>query len=82
MSASRKSPPVGRQTTIEELVYRHPEIVPFLMEKGIRCLACGEPLWGTLESAARERGYSEAEIDALVAEIRDQLGDDEGAEKQ
>ncbi len=54
---------------IEELVKQYPESVTFLMEKGIRCLACGEPLWGTLESAALEKGYSKDDIDPLMKEL-------------
>jgi hypothetical protein len=32
-------------------------------------MVCGEPLWGTIESAAREKGKSEEEIGQLVAEL-------------
>lgn len=54
---------------IEELVRKYPESVSFLMENRVRCLACGEPIWGTLESAAAEKGYSQDEIEKLVAEL-------------
>lgn len=60
-------------TTIEDLVREYPPAVSFLMEKGIRCLACGEPIWGTLESAAREKGYDDASIERLVAELNELL---------
>lgn len=40
------------------------------MGKGIQPIACGQPIWVTLEEAARSSGYSDAEIDQLVAEIR------------
>lgn len=33
---------------IEDLVREYPSSVRFLMEKGIKCIACGEPIWGTL----------------------------------
>ncbi|NIR53173.1 DUF1858 domain-containing protein, partial [candidate division KSB1 bacterium] len=42
---------IRKDTTIEELVRAHPESVRYLMEKGIKCIACGEPIWGTLEEA-------------------------------
>lgn len=31
-----------------------PASVNYLPKKGIKCIACGEPIWGTLEEAARE----------------------------
>ncbi len=60
---------ITKDILIEELVREFPESVRFLMEKGIKCLACGEPIWGTLAEAAQERGFSEQEIDALVKEL-------------
>jgi hypothetical protein len=62
-------PLVGRDTSIENLVSRYPRSVRFLMEKGIKCLACGEPIWGTVASSARAKGFSEEQIDALVQEL-------------
>ncbi|MBD3386711.1 DUF1858 domain-containing protein [candidate division KSB1 bacterium] len=60
---------VNKDILIEDLVNQHPESVTFLMEKGVRCLACGEPVWGTLESAAFEKGYSEDDIEPLVNDL-------------
>ena len=60
---------VNRQTTIEDLVELKPAAVSYLFRKGIRCIRCGEPVWGTLEQAAREKGFSEAEIDVFVEEL-------------
>ncbi|MBC7187854.1 MAG: DUF1858 domain-containing protein [Calditrichaeota bacterium] len=56
-------------TSIEDLVSRYPRSVRFLMEKGIKCLACGEPIWGTVASSARAKGFSEVQIQALVQEL-------------
>ena len=33
---------------IEDLVNDYPEVVSPLAELGIVCIACGEPVWGTL----------------------------------
>ncbi len=60
---------ITRQITIEELVVVKPEAVTYLMEKGIRCLVCGEPIWGTLESAAKEKGFTDDDIDKFVDEL-------------
>ena len=39
---------IDRNSYIEDLVRDHPEIVVPLAEYGIVCIACGEPVWGTL----------------------------------
>jgi methionine synthase II (cobalamin-independent) len=61
--------PVTKQTTIEDLVAQVPEAVDYLFKKGIRCIRCGEPLWGTLEQVAKEKGFSDDEIDLVVEEL-------------
>ncbi len=54
---------------IEDMVKVFPETIKILSEKGIRCLACGEPIWGTLEDAAKSKGYTEEEIKVLINEL-------------
>ena len=46
-------------TTIEEIVTHYPELIRPLMEYGIKCVACGEPIWGTLEENASEKGIQD-----------------------
>ncbi|MCX7875050.1 MAG: DUF1858 domain-containing protein [Melioribacteraceae bacterium] len=60
---------ITKQIEIEELVNLLPEAVSYLSEKGIRCLICGEPIWGTLENAALEKGFTENEIENFVKEL-------------
>jgi methionine synthase II (cobalamin-independent) len=64
---------ISKEMTIEELVSVHPKSVRFLMEKGIKCLACGEPIWGTLESSAREKGFDDDQIGQMVRELNQVL---------
>ena len=64
---------ITRDSTIEELVTDFPPSVKYLMEKGIRCIRCGEPIWGTLESAAQEKNFSEKDIDIFVIELNELL---------
>jgi hypothetical protein len=61
--------PITKDTFIEELVDNYPGAVSYLMKKGIRCLVCGEPSWGTIESAAKEKGFTEKEIVEAVREM-------------
>ena len=60
---------ITKEITIEELIETVPKSVRFLMDKGIKCIACGESIWGTLEEAAKEKGFSDKEIDEIVLEL-------------
>ncbi|MCX7798471.1 MAG: DUF1858 domain-containing protein [Melioribacter sp.] len=60
---------ITKDISIEDLINLIPESVEFLMEKGIRCMQCGEPIWGTLESVAKDKGFSEKEIDNFILEL-------------
>ena len=60
---------ITKDISIEDLVDLKKEAVRYLSEKGIKCIACGEPIWGTLEEAAREKGFGEEEIEDFVREL-------------
>ncbi len=61
---------IEKDILIEELVAKIPESVSYLMRRGIKCIACGEPIWGTLADAAKEKGFSETDIENVVHELR------------
>lgn len=60
---------ISKDIEIEELVRTYPFSVKYLMEHGIRCIACGEPIWGTLEEAAKEKGFNAIDINQFVSEM-------------
>ena len=60
---------ITKDISIEELVDLKKAAVRYLSEKGIKCIACGEPIWGTLEEAAREKGFGEEEVASFVREL-------------
>lgn len=60
---------IQKEISIYELLKLFPESVSFLMEKGIKCIACGEPVWGTLEEAALEKNFEAEEIEKIVEEL-------------
>lgn len=62
---------ITKDTTIDELVNDVSGAVKYLMDKGIRCIICGEPIWGTLEEAAEEKGFSQAEIENFVKDLNE-----------
>lgn len=60
---------VTKNIEIEDLVNLLPESVSYLMNQGIRCLRCGEPIWGTLEEASLEKGFNEKDIIKFVSDL-------------
>jgi len=60
---------ISRDMSVEELVEQVPGSVSFLREKGIVCIICGEPVWGTFYELASQKGFSDEEIEGLVEEI-------------
>jgi len=60
---------ITKDITIEDLVELKSSAVKYLSDKGIKCIACGEPIWGTLEDAAKEKGFSDAEIEGFVRDL-------------
>lgn len=54
---------------IEDLVKILPEAVSYLSENGIRCLRCGEPIWGSLKNAAEEKGFGNEDIQKFVDDL-------------
>lgn len=62
---------ISKDIQIEELVERYPLSVRFLAERGIRCIACGEPIWGSLEEAAKEKAFDDQKIADLLRELNE-----------
>jgi hypothetical protein len=67
-------PQINRTTTIEELVEPVLGVVPYLIERGFPCIVSGEPMGGSLEEMARDKGRSAEEIEALVTDMNKKLG--------
>lgn len=61
---------ITKDITIEDLVDNVPQAVKYLMHEGIKCIACGEPIWGTLEEAAKEKGFSNTDIEQFVKDLQ------------
>lgn len=62
---------ITKDIDIETLVTDFPFAVKYLQDKGIRCIACGEPIWGTLEEAASEKGFRAEEVDEIIRELNE-----------
>ncbi len=49
---------INKDTRIEDIVTKYPQLVKPLREYGIVCIACGEPIWGTLGEQIEEKKLS------------------------
>jgi hypothetical protein len=65
---------VDADVYVEDLVAEHPRAVGFLAERGVLCIRCGEPYWGTLRELAATKGLGDR-IDEIVRELRRYLDD-------
>lgn len=61
---------ITKDITIEELTESYSFSVDYLSKNGIRCIVCGEPIWGTLEEAAEEKGFNASDIERFVSELK------------
>lgn len=62
---------IKKDITIEDLIEDYPFSVKYLSTKGIRCIVCGEPIWGTLEEACIEKDFTEEQINEAVKELNE-----------
>jgi len=56
---------------IEDLVKAHPQLNSFLISKGVNCIVCGEPAWGTIGEFLERKGF---DPDDILSEINRNLG--------
>ncbi len=55
--------------SIEDLVANCEEAIKICLKYGLSCIACGEPVWGTLGEIAEEQGIKDK--DALLQELKE-----------
>ncbi len=67
---------IERGTAVEVLISDHPGTVRLMLGHNIPCLVCGEPIWSTVEEAARDAGKTEEEIDGIIAELNHYIQDE------
>lgn len=62
---------ITKNTSIEDLISELPASVTYMMNKGIKCLVCGEPIWGTLKSESKRKGFTDDDIEKFVRELNE-----------
>ncbi|NHZ86515.1 MAG: DUF1858 domain-containing protein [Planctomycetia bacterium] len=60
---------ITKNIYIEDLVHEYPEVISPLANLGIVCIACGEPVWGTLEELVNKKALNIDEIMAQLGKI-------------
>ena len=58
---------IEKNIYIEDLVREYPEVISPLAELGIICIACGEPVWGTLEELVDKKGLNN--LDQIIEQL-------------
>ena len=64
--------PITPDIDVEQLVEDYPKAVNFLADRGIVCIRCGEPYWGSLRDLAAVK-HLDGQIDQIVDELREYL---------
>lgn len=58
---------IDKNIYIEDLVREYPEVISPLADLGIICIACGEPVWGTLEELVDKKGLHN--LDQIMVQL-------------
>ena len=62
---------ITKEILVEELVDNFPTAIPFLREKGLVCIQCGEAVWGTLNDLAKSKDFSDKDIAEIVEQLNE-----------
>jgi len=60
---------ITSDTYIEEIINIIPDSILYLQKKGIKCIACGEAVWGTLKDTADLKKITAQELSVIVSEL-------------
>lgn len=64
---------ITKDILVEDLVEQLPDSVAFLREKGLVCILCGEPVWGTLNELAKSKSFTDVQIDGIVDQLNEMM---------
>lgn len=60
---------ITKNTPAENLINSSPHVLNYMIRKGICGIRCAFPLTGTLEQLAKEKNFSDPEIDKIINEL-------------
>jgi hypothetical protein len=67
MKGAEMSKIVTKNTSAEELIKSSPQVLDYLVRKGVCGIRCEFPITGTLEQMAKEKDFSESEIEKTLS---------------
>lgn len=71
---------VNKDIWIDELLDKYPQSQEFLSKKGIVCVMCGEPVWGTLQEQMEEKDFSQDKMEKVMIELNEFLEKKQGSD--
>lgn len=63
-------PDISSEIMVEDLIKFYPAANGFLNSRGLHCIICGEPVWGSLKELALDKKFSEEQISLLIADLK------------
>lgn len=64
---------ITKQTTIKNLLEKHPEVIEILLDHGIECIGCHASPNESIEDSFSGHGMTNDEIDQIVDEINKEI---------
>ena len=80
-SRVKDKPKITKDTLIKDITSKGPETVELLMKRGLHCIGCPMTSQETLEQGCKAHGMSDEQIDELVKEINEAVGEKEKSKK-
>jgi len=68
---------ITADVNIEELIEEYPQAAGFLADRGLVCIRCGEPYWGSMRELASTKGLTD-QIDEMAQDLADYLAAEPG----
>jgi len=64
---------VHKSMMISDVIDRHPDVVPILIESGMHCIGCGASMFETLEEGFIGHGMDNDEIARIIQNLNDYI---------
>lgn len=65
---------ITADTDIQELIAAKPEFLSYLMQIGLCGLNCGIPQAGTIATVAKEKGFSQRQLEEIIKQLNNPTG--------
>jgi len=59
---------ITADANIEELIEEYPQAAGFLADRGLVCIRCGEPYWGTMRELATTKGMAD-QVESMAEDL-------------